>query len=51
MVEDISKHYSKDNLVIVSDVGGVVRSRALAKYLDGLDLAIIDKRRDVANEW
>ena len=43
MVEDISKHYSKDNLVIVSpDVGGVVRSRALAKYLDGLDLAIID---------
>ena len=51
MVEDISKHYSKDNLVIVSpDVGGVVRSRALAKYLDGLDLAIIDKRRDVANE-
>ena len=51
MVEDISKNYSKDNLVIVSpDVGGVVRSRALAKYLDGLDLAIIDKRRDAANE-
>jgi len=51
MVEDISKNYSQDNLVIVSpDVGGVVRSRALAKYLDGLDLAIIDKRRDVANE-
>ena len=51
MVEDISKNYSQDNLVIVSpDVGGVVRSRALAKYLDGLDLAIIDKRRDMANE-
>ena len=51
MVEDISKNYSQDNLVIVSpDVGGVVRSRALAKYLDGLDLAIIDKRRDAANE-
>ena len=51
MVEDISRNYSKDNLVIVSpDVGGVVRSRALAKYLDGLDLAIIDKRRDKANE-
>ena len=43
MIEDISKNYSQDNLVIVSpDVGGVVRSRALAKYLDGLDLAIID---------
>ena len=51
MVEDIFKNYSQDNLVIVSpDVGGVVRSRALAKYLGGLELAIIDKRRDVANE-
>ena len=51
MIEDISKNYSLDNLVIVSpDVGGVVRSRALAKYLDGLDLAIIDKRRDEANK-
>ena len=51
MVEDISKNNSQDNLVIVSpDVGGVVRSRALAKYLGGLELAIIDKRRDEANE-
>ena len=51
MVEDIFKNYSQDNLVIVSpDVGGVVRSRALAKYLGGLELAIIDKRRDQANE-
>ena len=51
MVEDISKNYPQDNLVIVSpDVGGVVRSRALAKYLGGLELAIIDKRRDEANE-
>jgi len=51
MIEDISKNYSQDNLVIVSpDVGGVVRSRALAKYLDGLDLAIIDKRRNEANK-
>ena len=51
MVEDISKNYSQDNLVIVSpDVGGVVRSRALAKYLGGLELAIIDKRRDAVNE-
>ena len=51
MVEDIFKNYSQDNLVIVSpDVGGVVRSRALAKYLGGLELAIIDKRRDEANE-
>jgi ribose-phosphate pyrophosphokinase len=39
-----------DNLTIVSpDVGGVVRARALAKRLDA-DLAIIDKRREKANE-
>ena len=37
-------------MCIRDSVGGVVRSRALAKYLDGLDLAIIDKRRDAANE-
>lgn len=37
-------------LTIVSpDVGGVVRARALAKRLDA-DLAIIDKRREKANE-
>jgi ribose-phosphate pyrophosphokinase len=40
-----------DNMVVVSpDVGGVVRARALAKQLDDVDLAIIDKRRPRANE-
>ncbi|MCK9192733.1 MAG: ribose-phosphate diphosphokinase [Nevskia sp.] len=40
-----------ENLIVVSpDVGGVVRARALAKQLDGADLAIIDKRRPRANE-
>ncbi len=39
------------NLIVVSpDVGGVVRARALAKRLDGADLAIIDKRRPRPNE-
>lgn len=39
-----------DNVMIVSpDVGGVVRARAWAKYLE-TDLAIIDKRRPKANE-
>ncbi|TQV63080.1 MAG: ribose-phosphate diphosphokinase [Halothiobacillaceae bacterium] len=39
-----------ENLTIVSpDVGGVVRARALAKRLDDVDLAIIDKRRPKAN--
>ena len=39
-----------DNPIVVSpDVGGVVRARAMAKALD-TDLAIIDKRRQKANE-
>ena len=39
------------NMIVVSpDVGGVVRARALAKQLDDVDLAIIDKRRPRANE-
>ncbi len=39
-----------DNVMVVSpDVGGVVRARAVAKQLD-CDLAIIDKRRERANE-
>ncbi|HET20394.1 MAG TPA: ribose-phosphate diphosphokinase [Chromatiales bacterium] len=39
-----------ENLTVVSpDVGGVVRARALAKRLNDVDLAIIDKRRPKAN--
>lgn len=39
-----------DNLMVVSpDIGGVVRARAVAKQLNDLDLAIIDKRRPKAN--
>jgi ribose-phosphate pyrophosphokinase len=36
--------------VVSPDVGGVVRARALAKRLDDVDLAIIDKRRPRPNE-
>lgn len=40
-----------DNLMVVSpDVGGVVRARAVAKLMGDIDLAIIDKRRQKANE-
>jgi ribose-phosphate pyrophosphokinase len=35
--------------VVSPDVGGVVRARAIAKQIDDLDLAIIDKRRPQAN--
>ena len=45
----IAKDY--ENPIVVSpDVGGVVRARAIAKQIDDLDLAIIDKRRPQANE-
>ena len=40
-----------ENMMVVSpDVGGVVRARALAKRLDDVELAIIDKRRPRPNE-
>ena len=51
MIEDIKENNERNEVVVVSpDVGGVVRSRALAKYLDDTDLAIIDKRRAATNE-
>ena len=40
-----------ENMMVVSpDVGGVVRARALAKRLDDVELAIIDKRCPRPNE-
>lgn len=39
-----------DLLVVSPDVGGVVRARAVAKLMDDVDLAIIDKRRPRPNE-
>ena len=40
-----------ENMIVVSpDVGGVVRARPLAKRLDDVELAIIDKRRPRPNE-
>ncbi len=50
LLGDVWRH-RYDNLIVVSpDVGGVVRARALAKHLDDADLAIIDKRRQRANQ-
>jgi ribose-phosphate pyrophosphokinase len=50
IVADIKAQYPNlENLIIVSpDVGGVVRARSLAARL-GVELAIVDKRRDRAN--
>ena len=51
MVDHIKDNNERKDIVVVSpDVGGVVRSRALAKQLDDTDLAIIYKRRAVANQ-
>ena len=50
ITKDIIKNYKNRDLVIISpDVGGVVRARGIAKRING-DLAIVDKRRDKANE-
>ena len=50
MVRDIRERFDVDKLMVVSpDVGGVVRTRALAKRFNA-DLAIIDKRRERAGE-
>lgn len=47
-VSDIEKRMNGDELIMVSpDVGGVLRTRSVAKRL-GIDLAIIDKRREKA---
>ncbi len=50
LLGDLWKH-KEDNMIAVSpDIGGVARARALAKRMDDLDLAIIDKRRPQANQ-
>lgn len=52
LLEDIkARYHDYHSLMVVSpDVGGVIRARALVKHLPGADLAIIDKRRERANE-
>ena len=48
--DDIIKQKLNNIIVVSPDVGGVIRSRALAKVLNLSDLAIIDKRRDENNK-
>lgn len=50
-VADIKKRWKKENPIMVSpDIGGVARARAVAKQLNDMDLAIVDKRRPAANQ-
>ncbi|MFZ4789835.1 MAG: ribose-phosphate pyrophosphokinase [Candidatus Competibacteraceae bacterium] len=50
VLSDIRAQNLGDLMVVSPDVGGVVRARALAKRLDGAELAIIDKRRPAPNQ-
>ncbi|HEX7382219.1 MAG TPA: ribose-phosphate diphosphokinase [Nevskiaceae bacterium] len=50
LLGDIWRQRYESQMIVSPDVGGVVRARALAKQLDGADLAIIDKRRPRPNE-
>lgn len=51
MSKVVSEKYNVDELQVVSpDTGGVLRARSVAKTLGVQDLAIIDKRRERANE-
>ena len=49
LVEYLRKLEMPDFIVVSPDAGGVERARAFAKRLSG-DLAVVDKRRVVANE-
>ncbi len=48
--DDIERCNYQDLIVVSPDIGGVVRARAVAKQLNEVELAIIDKRRPQANE-
>ena len=50
LIDDIERQRYQNMIVVSPDIGGVVRARAIAKQMNDLDLAIIDKRRPKANE-
>ena len=49
LVEEVIRQSYRHPVVVSPDVGGVVRARAVAKLINDLDLAIIDKRRPRPN--
>ena len=46
----VAQGYGTETVVVSPDIGGVVRARAVAKRIENSDIAIIDKRRERANE-
>lgn len=46
---DIKQHYGTDVMIVSPDVGGTARARRVAKDLNDVEMAIVDKRRPKAN--
>lgn len=49
LIDDILQIRLNNPIVVSPDIGGVVRARAIAKLLNDIDMAIIDKRRPRTN--
>ena len=50
LMSDMWRQGYPDQVIVSPDVGGVQRARAIARRLGNASLAIIDKRREVANK-
>lgn len=49
LLEDMLRQNFNNPIVVSPDIGGVIRARAIAKLLNDIDMAVIDKRRPRAN--
>ncbi|NIH16676.1 MAG: ribose-phosphate pyrophosphokinase [Buchnera aphidicola (Periphyllus lyropictus)] len=49
LLEDMRKKKFIKPVIVSPDIGGVIRARAIAKLLNDIDIAIIDKRRPKSN--
>lgn len=49
LLEDMLQQNFNNPIVVSPDIGGVIRARAIAKLLNDVEMAIIDKRRPRAN--
>ncbi|MEE2770506.1 MAG: ribose-phosphate pyrophosphokinase [Pseudomonadota bacterium] len=50
IMEDLINHPSKNPVIVSPDIGGLVRARSIAKQFKDSDIAIVDKRRQKANQ-
>ncbi|MBQ1873504.1 MAG: ribose-phosphate pyrophosphokinase [Succinivibrionaceae bacterium] len=49
LIEDLKSRTFENPVIVSPDMGGVVRARAMAKLMNDIDIAIIDKRRPRPN--